>query len=150
MTRVDILDLPADRLEGEVVAAFFFQDERPVQGPAALLDWRLNDVLTDLLISGQCRGRAGEHLIVRNNGKVCSDWILFAGGGSWQGLGTATYQSLLRHLFEVCVQAGFRRVALGLAPLAGMSPTQLEKLVRETIGAWAGKSFECLVSLKPV
>jgi hypothetical protein len=147
---MQLVDLPADRLEGEVVAGFYFTDERPVQGPAALLDWRLNDVLTRSLIEGKCQGRAGEHLLVRNNGKLGCEWVLFAGGGNWQGLEIATYQGLLRHLFGVCLQAGFHRVALGLAPLDEMSAADLESLVRGTLDTLVGKPFECLLSLKPV
>ena len=148
MTQVRVLDLPVDRLDGEVVAAFFFLDERPLQGPAALIDWRLDEVLTRLLVGGRCVGKAGEHLLVRNNGKLGSDWALFVGGGSWHGLGPVTYRSLVAHLLDACRRAGFRRVALCLAPLAGMGPAELEGLVRESLASMTGHSLECLLSLE--
>lgn len=150
MSQVRLLDLPADHMEGEVVAAFYFQDERPLQGPAALLDWRLVEPLTRKLLSGSSQGRAGEHLLVSNNGKLGSDWALFVGGGSWHGLGPDTYRSLVDHLLEVCCQAGFRRIALCLAPLAGMSVNDLEQMVKQALAALGTPGCECLLSLELV
>ncbi len=150
MSQVRILDLPADRMEGEVVAAFYFTDERPLQGPAALLDWRLGDPLTRALATGTSLGLAGEHLLVRNNDKLGSDWVLFVGGGSWHGLGPETYRSLVDHLLRVCCQAGFRRIALCLAPLAGMSVADLEGLARQSFGNLGAPRCECLLSLEGV
>ena len=150
MSQVRVLDLPADHMEGEVVAAFFFNDERPLQGPAALLDWRLGDPLTQALLTGVNRGRAGEHLLVRNNGKLGSDWVLFVGGGNWHGLGPETYRGLVDHLLQVCSGAGFRRIALCLAPLAGMTAGDLEQMVRQALTALKKSGCECLLSLERV
>ncbi|AMV72188.1 hypothetical protein JCM30471_06880 [Desulfuromonas carbonis] len=150
MSQVRLLDLPADRMDGEVVAALFFQDERPLQGPAALLDWRLGDPLTRALVGGGSRGRAGEHLLVGNNGKLNSDWALFVGGGSWHGLGPETYRSLVDHVLQVCRNAGFRRIALCLAPLAGMRPADLEAMVNQSLQQLDFPGCECLLSLETI
>ena len=150
MSQLRVLDLAADRMEGEVVAAFFFSDERPVQGPAALLDWRLGDPLTRALVAETSFGRAGEHFLVRNNGKLGSDWALFVGGGSWQGLGPETYRSLVDHLLMVCAGAGFRRIALCLAPLAEMTGDDLERMVRQSLENFGNGRCECLLSLERV
>lgn len=150
MSQLRLLDLPADRMEGEVVAAFYFSDQRPLKGPAALLDWRLDDPLTRGLAAGSCSGKAGEQLLVRNNGKLGSDWVLFVGGGSWQGLGVETYRSLVEHLLRVGCQAGFRRIALCLAPLSGMNVGDLEGLVRQAIVHLNVARCECLLSLESV
>jgi hypothetical protein len=149
MTSLRVLDLPADRMEGEAVAAFFFEDERPLRGPAALLDWRLDGMLTRLLVQGCASGRAGERILTPNNGKLGAGWVLFAGGGSRQGLGEETYRALVQNLLETCHLAGFSRIALCLAPLPGMGPAGLEKLVAAAAERTAAP-LECLMSLVEV
>jgi hypothetical protein len=141
------LDLPADRMEGEVAAAFFFEDERPLRGPAALLDWRLDGVLTDLLVKGLAAGRSGEHILVTNNGKLGSSAALFCGAGSRQGLGAETYFSLIRHLLETCRRAGFFRFALCLNPPQEIEPSELKQRIAEMLTEGDPVDRECLLSL---
>lgn len=147
MNRLRVLDLPADRMEGEALATLFFEDDRPVRGPASLLDWRLSGRLTDLLRSGQVAGRIGEKIVTHTNGKLGPTWILFAGGGTWRDLAPAGYRDVIRHLLETCRQAGFTRVALALAPLDGMGTEETERLVADALAAVQG--IECLLSLGP-
>ena len=87
-------------VEGEVVAALFFEDRRPLCGPAALLDWRLNGLLTGLLQQGRVLGGKGERVLVRNNGKIGSEWIFFAGGGRHQNLEPEGYRQLIADLIS--------------------------------------------------
>jgi hypothetical protein len=116
MTRVRVVDLAPDRMAGDVVAGFFFEDQRPLRGGAALLDWRLNGVLTDLLLSGDASGAPGEHVLVRSNGKLQASWALFAGGGSWRDIAPFTYSALIGGLLDDCRRAGFQCVSLCLTP----------------------------------
>lgn len=146
MNPLEVVELPADRANGDVVAAFFFEDQRPVLGPAALLDWRLNGPLTELLVSGDAAGLAGEHIVVGSNGKVAADWILFVGGGNWDGLCEKTYRSLVRHLLGACRDAAFERVALSLEPLPGMTQDELRRMVEGALGEVPERP-ECLLCL---
>ncbi len=146
MSRLRVLDLPADRMEGEAVAVLFFSDDRPAHGPAALLDWRLNGFLTGLLLRGEAGGRAGEHVLTRNNGKLAADWVLFVGGGSQHDLDRLRYQELIRDLLATCRRAGFSRIAISLAPLEGMGSEELEKLVARILTEEGADGFECLLS----
>jgi hypothetical protein len=142
-----VLDLPADRLEGDAVAALFFQDVQPLHGPGALLDWRLNGALTDQLLQGKLSGKAGEHLLIPNNGKLGANWVLFIGGGRWASLKQEDYQNLLRHLLETCCQARFNRIAIGLAPLPGMAAVDLERMASAAMAGLSVRPPECLLSL---
>ena len=116
MNSVRIVALAPDRMPGEVVAGFFFEDQRPVGGAAALLDWRLNGLLNRLLLSGSAKGRIGEYILAENNGKLQASWILFAGGGRLQDLAPFTYGGLVGSVVDACRGAGFRRVSLCLTP----------------------------------
>jgi hypothetical protein len=151
MIRLRILDLPADRMEGEAVAALFFEDDRPLRGPASLLDWRLNSLLTELLVQGKSVGRTGERILVRSNGKIGSEWILFAGGGNRRDLVPEAYGELIRGMIEASLGAGFLRVALCLAPMAGLDSAAIESMVSRIVANVStrdGQEPEILLSIE--
>ncbi len=49
-----------DALQTDVIILPFFEDERPLRGPAGLVDWRLCGALSRRLASGDLRGTFGE------------------------------------------------------------------------------------------
>jgi len=146
MSRLHFLDLPSDHMEADVVCVLFFEDERPLCGPAALPDWRLNGALTKMILSGEVSGRAGESVLIRNNGKMKADWVFFMGGGSLAGLGIETYQGLVEHLIERCRLAGFERVALPLFPIEELQGEQIRKMVSGILARFGSRAPECLLS----
>jgi len=147
MMHLHLLDNPVDRIEGEVAAAFFFRDTRPLTGPAALLDWRLNGQLTELLLRGALSGRVGEHLLVRSNGKISADWALFIGGDRRLGIGENEFRELLHHLLTTCCRAGCSRLALGLELPPGMTPGGLQKLARKALDEMPPGELVCLLTI---
>jgi hypothetical protein len=147
MMRLHLPDKPVDRIEGEVAVVPFFLDERPPSGPAALLDWRLNGRLTELLLQGKVSGCAGEHLLVRSNGKIAADWALFVGGGRHRGLGEKDCRELLRHLLATCCRAGFSRIAMGLEMPAGINAVGLQKIVRDILDEMAPGDLVCRLNI---
>jgi len=147
MMQLHLLDNPVDRFEGDVVAAIYFVEDRPLCGPAALLDWRLNGRLTEQLLQGSLDGSIGEQLLVQSNGKIAADWALLAGGGSRAGLDESGYRNLLRRLLSTCHRAGASRVALGLGIPAGMTSAGLQRLVRLTLDEMAPANLDCLLGI---
>jgi hypothetical protein len=127
MTPLRVLDSPADLLPGEVVAAFFYTDIRPLRGSSGLLDWRLDGQLTEQLLLGKARGTAGENLLFSSNGKLSSDWVLFVGGGICAELTPLTLSGLIGSVLDTVRQAGFQRVALALDSLEGMTIQDAER-----------------------
>ena len=148
MMGLRVTDLPADRLEAAVVATFFFDDRRPLQGPAALLDWRLSGRLTTLLQEGRVNGRAGEQVVIANNGKLPADWVLFAGGGHAAGLVVETWRGLLRNLLANCRAAGYQSLALALETDEDLSRSRVIALVEELLGGAEGEGIDCLLSVR--
>lgn len=131
MNSVQVVTEAPDRMSGEVVAGFFFEDQRPVDGAAALLDWRLNGLLTNLLVNGSATGRLGEYILAGNNGKLQASWVLFAGGGCLRDLAPFTYGGLVGSVIDDCRRAGFRKVALCLSTPTEAAPDWVELLAAE-------------------
>lgn len=147
MMQLHLLDNPVDRFEGDVVAALYFVDDRPLCGPAALLDWRLNGRLTEQLLLGVLDGSIGEQLLVQGNGKIAADWALFVGAGKRAELGEDGYRKLLRHLLTICHRAGASRIALGLGLPVGMTSAGLQRLVSQSLDELAPCHLDCLLGI---
>ena len=134
MSHLQITDEPADKLPGAVLAVPLFEDQRPLDGPAAVVDWRLDGAITRMIVAGEISGRSGERLMIQGNGKFAVPWILLVGGGRWRTLDSAGYASLVDKMLQLSAKAGFAELALCLPPNDEMSPSDLEQMTRSAIG----------------
>lgn len=150
MIRPEHLVLPADSLPGESVVALYFSDQKPLSGPAALLDWRLDGQLTKMLLEGQVLGRAGEHVLMQNNGKLKADWVIFVGGGKWQGLCRETHAALVRHMLSVTRQAGIKNVSLAFLPHEEIDGDILLKQINDALAVEGAGIDTCRYSCEAV
>jgi hypothetical protein len=96
-----------------------------------------------MLLDGKAEGRLGEHILVANNGKLAADWALFVGGGPAPARLSASSRKLLRHLLDVCRQAGFTRLAIALSAADAAEAAALEKTLAELLAEAAGPDLEC-------
>lgn len=133
MIQPQLAELAADSLPGEAVVALYFSDVKPLDGPAALLDWRMDGQLTRMLLDGNVSGRAGEHVMLQSNGKLAAEWVLFVGGGKWHGLCAETHASLVRHMVSVARQAGFKKVSLAFLVHEDVSQEALQQQVTDAL-----------------
>jgi hypothetical protein len=146
MIQPETLDLPVDQLPGESVVTLYFADQKPVAGPAAVLDWRLDGQLTRMLLEGAIHGRAGEHVVLQGNGKFAADWALFVGGGKWEGLSAETHAALVRHMLSVADQAGFTRISLSLISHDEFDLEVIRNQVAEVLAQEGQRLKSCFLS----
>ena len=106
-----------------------------------LLDWRLDGLLTRMLLDGQVQGKAGEHVMLQNNGKLKSDWVLFVGGGKWDGLCEETHASLVKHMMSVASQAGFKNISLAFMEHEEVPTEVLRQQIVDALAS-QGKTIE--------
>ena len=133
MTALELVDLPADRLPGEILAVPLFQDQRTVDGPAAVVDWRLDGLLSRMIVAGELTGKVGEQLAVQANGKMAAPWILVGGSGRWQTLDRDEYMKMTGRLLKMAAKAGAAELALCLPPADGVDAAEIERIVRERL-----------------
>ncbi len=146
MTTIERVELPADRLEAESVVVLYFTDKKLLEGPAALLDWRLDGQLTQMLLRGDVLGKAGEHVMLQNNGKLKADWVLFVGGGKWAGLCEETHAALIRHMLKVASQAGFTKISLAFMSHEDVSEESLHQQISDAMAVEGRNVSECRYS----
>ena len=146
MTSLERVELSADALVAEAVVVLYFTDKKLLDGSVALLDWRLDGQLTRMLLSGDVLGKAGEHVMLQNNGKLKADWVLFVGGGKWDGLCEETHASLIRHMINVASQAGFKTVALAFMPHEEVSGGSLHQQISDALSVEGKKISACSYS----
>jgi hypothetical protein len=90
------IGLHGERLEAlsaDLLIAAFFEDDRPLRGPAARLDWRTCGLLTQQLHEGRLRGARGEAALFPSAGTLKAPRLLLVGLGARPGFG----ESELRH-----------------------------------------------------
>ena len=133
MTQFEVVDLPADRLPGEVLVVPLFEDQRPLAGPVAVVDWRLDGSLTRMILADALSGRRGEVLAMSTNAKVAAPWVILAGCGRWRTLDGRSYPALIGRLLQLATRAGIRELALCLPPRDGIDPNDVERFVREAL-----------------
>lgn len=73
--------LSLDELQTEILVLPFFSDERPLEGAAGLIDWRLCGALSRRLMSAYIDGHFGEKALVAVPSKLKSDALLLVGLG---------------------------------------------------------------------
>lgn len=140
MMQPEYVKQPADLLPGESVVALYFSDQKPLHGPAALLDWRLDGQLTRMLLDRQIHGKAGEHVLLQSNGKIKAGWVLFVGGGKWHGLCEETHAALVRHMLQVARKAGFTDLSLAFAAHDEFALQDLDQQIKDAL-ATTGKGM---------
>lgn len=70
-----------DELRADALVLPFFAEERPLRGPAGLIDWRLRGQLSKLRLRGRLTGRAFERVLVPGRPLTSFDKVFLVGLG---------------------------------------------------------------------
>jgi hypothetical protein len=84
----------------EVLVAGLAADERPPQGVAGLVDWRLGGRVSRIIQGGFARGALGEVLLVPGKPKLPFDKVLLFGMGPVSELGELAFRSVLERILK--------------------------------------------------
>jgi leucyl aminopeptidase len=70
-----------DDLVTDLIVAPIFEDDRPPQGIAGLIDWRLNGFLSKAILNGAIVGMKGEHVLLPLSQRLPARRLLLIGLG---------------------------------------------------------------------
>lgn len=112
---VDLETGPLHRMDADVLLVPFFEDERPLRGPAGFADWRLCGLLSEGLRDGALVGAAGEAALLPGGGPLRAGRVLALGLGARADFGEAR---LRRATAEAAGRLRALRAGVALLPLA--------------------------------
>jgi hypothetical protein len=116
---------PIDRIAVDTACVALCADERPLQGAAGLLDWRLCGKLSRLVLAGNLTGQLGEKLLVHAGGRIAAGKLLVVGGGRAAAFHAPQVGVVLRETFDALRKMNVPTAAMPLpgASVAGLDPT---------------------------
>lgn len=103
-----------DVQECDVLVTGFFRDERPLAGSTGLIDWRLNGMLSRLLIENKLTGEWKETTLIPSQGRVMPRIILLLGLGETRAYSYLRVRELSAHLLETLRKLDALGVCLSL------------------------------------
>ncbi len=113
---MDII-LSKDRVdvqECDVLVTGFFRDERPLGGSTGLIDWRLNGMLSRLLVEKKLTGEWKETTLIPSQGRVMPRMLLLLGLGEVREYSYPRVRELSTHLLETLKKLDASGICLSL------------------------------------
>ena len=116
-----------DLIAYESLCCFIAEDERPLQGAAGLIDWRLDGWLSQLLLQKQFVGKLGEHLLFPNDGRLSPAKTFAVGVGRCDELTVDRLATLFEDAGQMIARALADSVAVAL-PTLNLSPSGVQQV----------------------
>ncbi len=111
---VILSDRKADVQDCEALVSGFFEDERPLRGTSGWLDWRLNGLLSHLLIDQRLIGTWKETILIPSQGRILAPLILLIGLGKVREYSYLRLRELLPFLLESLQKLNVSRICFSL------------------------------------
>src|SRR4030042_4947115 len=101
-----------DVQECDVLVTGFFRDERPLKGSTGWLDWRLNGMLSQLLIENKLTGDWKEATLIPSRERILPKMILLLGLGEVKRYSYLRLRELSPYLLDTLRKLGWLNVCL--------------------------------------
>lgn len=135
-----------DQLETEVLVVSIFADQRPLQGLAGLVDWRLCGRLSDWILEKRISGDEGEKLMLPGRPKLKADRVLAVGLGPEGRFDESRFRAFSRAVVQTLDEAHLSSVAISLPPIE-LAPEKRLRLFLDAVGDDA--LFDELIVFEP-
>lgn len=103
-----------DELRADALVLPFFAEERPLRGPAGLIDWRLRGQLSKLRLRGRLTGAAFQQVLVPGRPLTSFDKVFLVGLGPEAELNASRAEKACRVILEMLDRCLARTVVLVL------------------------------------
>jgi len=114
MSPIKVLAQKVTKINAEVLVAGFFQDDRPLTGLAADLDWINNGILSRLILGNRIRGKVKETTLLAAQRKLHVQKILMIGLGKREELTQKILQDIYSHIGQTLSQLHIKDSAVEL------------------------------------
>lgn len=119
MSSIKVVAQRVTKVNTEMIVAGFFQDDRPLTGLAAELDWILNGILSRLILRNRIRGDVNETTLLATQRKLHAHKILIIGLGKRTELTQRIFQQIITHLGHTLSKLQIKDCAVGLFGQSG-------------------------------
>jgi hypothetical protein len=126
-----------DQQPTELIAVFFFEDERPLRSEAKLIDWLMGGMISSRLNQGLMTGRLLETTLIPATEKVKAEKILLIGLGETAAFDYGRMRKLAEKVVTTCLGLQIHDLVLTLpSPQQfGLEWTKLLAAMMEGIGS---------------
>jgi hypothetical protein len=145
---IELETRPIERIESDLVVVGYFEDDRPLRGGAARVDWRLCGHLSELLIGGRVTGGVGEAVLMPSIGALRAPRLLLLGLGSRRRFPLSSAEEAMFEATRRGLDLSVARMAV--APLGIASddiPRHAQALVAGVSRAQEGRSRPLSIAL---
>lgn len=143
---------PLERTPADVAVVYFFDTDRPLQGGAGRVDWRLCGQLSELLVAGKLNGRCGESVLLQSGRGLAAPLLIGLGLGARNAFDGEACEALGADAARRALDLGAHSLALPLPdPHAGdlELPERIDALVAGALVAIAERGGELRLRLVP-
>lgn len=143
VTRVGPLTVESvDKLEADGLLLFVARDERPLQGLAGLVDWRLAGGVSRLLKKSWITGEVAEHVLAPGSRVIGIERILTVGLGPADDVTAKTLEEAVSGAADAATEAAVASLVVGLPGVCGVHPEEAAEALRKGLaGHYEGKIF---------
>lgn len=103
---------PIDLQESDLLITGFFKDERPLRRTMGWVDWRLNGMLSRLLIENRLTGEWQEKTLIPSQGRILPGLILIFGLGKRKEYSYLSIRELVPFVVETLKHLKISRICL--------------------------------------
>ena len=120
-----------DKLSADGLLLFVAQDERPLQGLAGLVDWRLSGGVSRLLKKAWITGEVAEHVLTPGATDVGVERILAIGLGPSDEVTADSLEAAVARAAGAATTAGVGSLVVGLPGVCKVHPEDAAVALRE-------------------
>lgn len=144
MSPVKVIAQKATKLHAEALVAGFFQDDRPLAGLSAEIDWIHNGIISHLILRGRLRGTLKETTLLATQRKLHANKILLVGLGKKDQLTPKILQEVYSHIRHTLSQLRIKDYAVEWFGPTGpaVEEAKIIEAVRAGLGTDPGRSIE--------
>lgn len=103
-----------DLFVSEVLAVSLFEGDRPPQGTAGLVDYRMAGQISALIEKGTLAGRLGEQMLLAARPRLPFDKLLIVGGGKAEDFNPQIFAGIIDQLLGTLAELHVRRAVVEL------------------------------------
>ncbi len=144
MSPVKVIAQKATKLHTEALVAGFFQDDRPLAGLSAELDWIHNGIISHLILRGKIHGGLKETTLLATQRKLHANKILLIGLGKKDQWTPKILQEVYSHIYHTLSQLHIKDCAVEWFGQAGpaVEEAKVVEAVLAGLSADPGRSIE--------